>query len=45
LPLPLPSPCPEIPDISDDDFDEEELRVFIEACTDFIGPFGLEGEQ
>jgi hypothetical protein len=45
LPLPLPSPCPEIPDISDEDFDEEELKGFIEACTDFIGPFELEDEQ
>jgi hypothetical protein len=43
--LPLPSPCPEIPDISDEDFDEEELKVFIEQCTDFIGPFELEDEQ
>jgi hypothetical protein len=31
--------------ISDEDFDEEELKVFIEACTDFIGPFELENAQ
>jgi hypothetical protein len=38
-------PYPEIPDISDEDFDEEELKVFLEECTDFIGPFKLEYEQ
>jgi hypothetical protein len=26
--LPLPSPSPEISDIPDEDFDEEELKVF-----------------
>jgi hypothetical protein len=45
LPDPLPSPCPEIPAIWDEDFDEEELKVFIEACTDFVGPFELDLEQ
>jgi hypothetical protein len=43
--LPLPSPYPEISDISDEDFDEEELKVFIEECTGLIGPFELEDEQ
>jgi hypothetical protein len=43
--LPIPSPGPEILDISDDDIDEEELKVFIEECTDFVGPFELEDKQ
>jgi hypothetical protein len=30
--------------VSDEDFDEEELKVFIDECTDFIGPFELEDE-
>jgi hypothetical protein len=40
-----PSPNAEIPEISDENFDEEELKVFIDECTDFIGPFELEDEQ
>jgi hypothetical protein len=35
----------EISDISNEDFEEEELKAFIEECTDFIGPFELEDEQ
>jgi hypothetical protein len=33
---PLASPYDEIPEISDDDVEEEELKVFIGECTDFI---------
>jgi hypothetical protein len=35
--LPLPSPDAEIPDISDEGLDEDELKVFIDECTDFVG--------
>jgi hypothetical protein len=37
--LPLPSAFPDISDVTDDDLDEDELKVFIEEYTDFIGPF------
>jgi hypothetical protein len=33
---PLASPYAEVPDISDEDFDEEELKIFIDECTDFV---------
>jgi hypothetical protein len=31
--------------ISDDDSDEEQLKVFIDECADFIGPFDFEAEE
>jgi hypothetical protein len=29
----------------DDDLDEDELKVFIEECTNFIGPFKSEDDE
>jgi hypothetical protein len=44
--LPLPSAFPDISDVTDHDLDEDELKVFIKECTDFIGPFKSEdGEK
>jgi hypothetical protein len=42
---PLPSAFPYISDVADDDLDEDELQVFIEECTDFIGPFKSENDE
>jgi hypothetical protein len=43
--LSLPSAFPDISDVTDDDFDEDELKVFFEECTDFIGSFKSEDDE
>jgi hypothetical protein len=41
----LPSTFPDISDVTHDDRDEDALRIFIEECTDSIGPFKSEDEE
>jgi hypothetical protein len=43
--LPLPSAFADISDVMNDDVDEDEPKVFIEECTDFISPFKSEDDE
>jgi hypothetical protein len=43
--LPLPSAFPHSLDVTDDDLDEDELKVVIEECMDCIGPFKSEDDE
>jgi hypothetical protein len=43
LPLPLPSPFAEIPDLGSEELDDEDLRVFMEKCAELI--FSSDSEE
>jgi hypothetical protein len=43
--LPLQSAFPDISDVTGDDLNEDELKVFIKECTGFIGPFKSEDDE